>query len=67
MIPLLMPFSSEDTNFEKIFKILVIDVIYRRLIDRIRRKRFVRDYQLITKFFKTLDKNEKQIPADDYE
>ncbi|KRT86611.1 hypothetical protein AMK59_905, partial [Oryctes borbonicus] len=43
--------KSEDTEIETALKLAQVDMYIRRLRERYRRKRAVRDYQLVAKFF----------------
>lgn len=43
--------TAEDTEIETALKLAQVDMYIRRLRERYRRKRVVRDYQLVAKFF----------------
>ncbi|XP_017058460.1 transcriptional adapter 2B isoform X1 [Drosophila ficusphila] len=44
--------SSEDTEVDVMLKLAHVDIYTRRLRERARRKRMVRDYQLVSNFFR---------------
>lgn len=43
--------TAEDTDVEVALKLSMVDMYTRRLRERAKRKRIVRDYQLVAKFF----------------
>ena len=43
--------AVEDSDMEKALKLAQVDMYTRRLRERYRRKRIVKDYQLVSKFF----------------
>lgn len=45
---------DEDTDIEVALKLSMVDMYVRKLRERVRRKRIVRDYQLAAKFFSNL-------------
>lgn len=45
-------FSSEDVEVDVMLKLAHVDIYTRRLRERARRKRMVRDYQLVSNFFR---------------
>ncbi|KAL7727720.1 hypothetical protein ACLKA6_008058 [Drosophila palustris] len=45
-------FSSEDVEIDVMLKLAHVDIYTRRLRERARRKRMVRDYQLVSNFFR---------------
>ncbi|ALC45630.1 Ada2b [Drosophila busckii] len=45
-------FSSEDVEIDVMLKLAHVDIYTRRLRERVRRKRMVRDYQLVSNFFR---------------
>lgn len=44
--------TAEDTDLEVALKLAHVDMYIRRLRERVKRKRLVRDYQLVAKFFR---------------
>lgn len=54
---------SKDTEIETALKLAHVDMYTRRLRERYRRKRLVRDYQLVAKFFanQRKDSNREQL------
>ncbi|CAL8126354.1 unnamed protein product [Orchesella dallaii] len=47
-----LSFTAEDEEVEIGLKLALVDMYARRLRERARRKRMIRDYQLVSKFFK---------------
>ncbi|CAG7829608.1 unnamed protein product [Allacma fusca] len=45
-------FSTEDEDIDIALKLALVDMYSRRLRERVRRKRVIRDYQLVSQFFK---------------
>ncbi|CAH0550020.1 unnamed protein product, partial [Brassicogethes aeneus] len=54
--------TNEDTDLEVALKLSMVDIYTRRLRERARRKRIVRDYQLVSKFFANLRKDPPKRP-----
>lgn len=52
--------KSEDSEIETALKLAQVDMYIRRLRERYRRKRVVRDYQLVAKFFSNNRKDIKK-------
>lgn len=53
---------SADSNVEIALKLAQVDMYIRRLRERCRRKRLVRDYQLVAKFFAQQRKDNTKKP-----
>ncbi|KAJ8926045.1 hypothetical protein NQ315_009900 [Exocentrus adspersus] len=53
---------EEDTEMEVALKLAMVDMYTRRLRERARRKRIVRDYQLVAKYFANLRKDPNKSP-----
>lgn len=53
---------EEDTEMEVALKLAMIDMYTRRLRERARRKRIVRDYQLVAKYFANVRKDPNKRP-----
>lgn len=53
---------EEDTQIEVALKLAVVDMYTRKLRERARRKRIVRDYQLVAKYFMTVRKDPPKQP-----
>nr|CAI5865843.1 unnamed protein product [Callosobruchus analis] len=53
---------DEDTEMEVALKLAIVDMYTRRLKERARRKRTVRDYQLVAKYFANLRKDPSKRP-----
>ncbi|XP_067619134.1 transcriptional adapter 2B isoform X1 [Eurosta solidaginis] len=56
-----MALSTEDTEADYLLKLAHVDMYTRRLRERVRRKRLVRDYQLVANFFR--NRNYAQHPG----
>ncbi|CAD6993269.1 transcriptional adapter 2B isoform X1 [Ceratitis capitata] len=56
-----MSLSTEDTEADYLLKLAHVDMYTRRLRERVRRKRLVRDYQLVANFFR--NRNYAQHPG----
>lgn len=54
--------QEEDTEMEVALKLAMVDMYTRRLRERARRKRIVRDYQLVAKYFGNLRKDPSKRP-----
>lgn len=54
--------TAEDSNIEIALKLAHVDMYIRRLRERARRKRLVRDYQLVAKFFANQRKDASKRP-----
>jgi len=52
--------SSEDTEVDVMLKLAHVDIYTRRLRERARRKRMVRDYQLVSNFFRNRNYAQQQ-------
>ncbi|XP_050305416.1 transcriptional adapter 2B isoform X3 [Anthonomus grandis grandis] len=52
--------EHDETELEKALKLAVVDMYVRRLRERQRRKRIVRDYQLVAKYFDNLRRDPSQ-------
>ncbi|CAH1163641.1 unnamed protein product, partial [Phaedon cochleariae] len=53
---------DEDSEIEKVLKLAMVDMYVRRLRERARRKRIVRDYQLVAKHFANMRKDPLKQP-----
>lgn len=53
---------DKDSEMEISLKLAIIDMYTRRLRERARRKRIVRDYQLVAKYFANLKKDPLKPP-----
>lgn len=53
---------AEDSELEIALKLSIVDIYTRKLRERARRKRIVRDYQLVSKYFSTLRKDPPKRP-----
>ncbi|XP_056640082.1 transcriptional adapter 2B [Diorhabda sublineata] len=53
---------EQDTEMEIVLKLAIIDMYVRRLRERARRKRIVRDYQLVAKYFANMRKDPTKMP-----
>ncbi|CAH1101444.1 unnamed protein product, partial [Psylliodes chrysocephalus] len=53
---------EEDTEMEIVLKLAIVDMYARRLRERARRKRIVRDYQLVAKYFANMRKDPTKMP-----
>ncbi|CAH1968874.1 unnamed protein product [Acanthoscelides obtectus] len=53
---------DEDTEMEIAMKLAIVDMYTRRLKERARRKRIVKDYQLVAKYFANLRKDPSKRP-----
>lgn len=53
---------EEDTEMEIALKLAMVDMYARRLRERAKRKRLVRDYQLVAKFFNNIRKDSTKPP-----
>ncbi|CAH1365284.1 hypothetical protein MTP99_001568 [Tenebrio molitor] len=54
--------TAEDTDVEVALKLSMVDMYTRRLRERAKRKRIVRDYQLVAKFFSNQRKESNKRP-----
>lgn len=54
--------TAEDTDVEIALKLSIVDMYTRRLRERAKRKRLVRDYQLVAKFFANQRKESNNRP-----
>ncbi|EFA06279.1 transcriptional adapter 2B [Tribolium castaneum] len=54
--------TAEDTEVEVALKLSMVDMYTRRLRERAKRKRIVRDYQLVAKFFSNQRKDSNKRP-----
>lgn len=56
-----MSLNTDDTEADYLLKLSHVDLYTRRLRERVRRKRLVRDYQLVSNFFR--NRNYAQFPS----
>lgn len=54
--------TAEDSDIEVALKLAHMDMYIRRLRERVKRKRLVRDYQLVAKFFANQRKETNKRP-----
>lgn len=54
---------DKDSEMEISLKLAIIDMYTRRLRERARRKRIVRDYQLVAKYFANIKKDPSKPPV----
>lgn len=59
--------NSEDDDLDTALKLAQVDMYTHRLRERARRKRMVRDYQLVSQFFAGKDKPKKKLSRDEKE
>lgn len=54
---------EKDSEMEISLKLAIIDMYTRKLRERVRRKRIVRDYQLVAKYFANIKKDPAKLPV----
>lgn len=54
--------TTKDSKVEILMKLAMVDMYIRKLRERTRRKRVVRDYQLVSKFFSKDKKDPNKKP-----